>query len=146
MFKQNINAIINDYVRSNLQKIEPLAGQCRYNYHCHSNTVHEAITLMQDEIALVVYFDDGCPIVHFINYSKVYTSLEDQATFNPALRKEQYKDNTLGVWCERYEYYLVRIIKKSEFWDVYSIHESYRKHLHRLLPFWLRLFDNPKNR
>lgn len=129
MFEIEINQFINNYVRSNYSKINVKAGKCRYNYMCHANAVHEAFNKKNKEIALVVYFDGLQPCIHFINVNK----------------KGNYIDNTLGRWSLIYEYYLIRHIPESEFWDVYKIHNSFRLHVKCLLPFYLRIFHNHKN-
>lgn len=129
MFRNKILGIIGDYIRCKHQLIKVKPGTCRFNYQCHSNSVHEAVINHDNEIAMVVYFDDGEPCVHFIN---VYDN-------------DDYVDNTLGVWAERMEMYLIRKISKDEFYDVYKIHNSYRMYLKRLLPFWLQIFHNHRS-
>lgn len=129
MLRKRILSIIGDYIRSNYQLIKVKPGACRFNYHCHSNSVHEAVINHDKEIALVVYFEGNEPCVHFIN---VYDD-------------ETFVDNTLGVWAERMDMYLIRKISDKEFFGVYNIHRSYRMHLKRLLPFWLQLFHDHKS-
>lgn len=126
MFEKRIQKFISDYIRSNHSKITVKAGKCRYNFQCHSNATHTSFKKGYEEMALVVYFDGDDPIVHFININK----------------KGKYVDNTLGIWSQVYEYYLIRHIPKIEFWDVYKIHKSYRKYIKSLLPFYLRIFHD----
>lgn len=120
------SSLIEHYVRSNYEKIEVKAGLCRYNYNCHSNSVHDALENNETTIALCVYFenDNGMPIVHFVNVD----------------RTGVFTDNTLGVWSQKCEYYFVRFVNYSEFWDIYLIHSSFRKSIKAILPFWLRIF------
>lgn len=128
MFRKQILRVIEHYIRSNYQMVEVNPGQCRYNYQCHSNSVHEATVLGHKEIALVVYFEGNEPTVHFINVDN----------------EGKFVDNTLGVWCEKTEMYLIRKISKMEFYDVYMIHNSFRMHLKNMLPFHLRIFHDHK--
>lgn len=125
MFIKRRKQIIRDHVVATFSKISVTTGKCRYNFQCHSNAIHEAIMKKQDKIALVVYFDTcNYPIVHFINYTS----------------KQQFKDNTLGVWASKYEYYFIRWIPECEFDDVHKIHLAMRVKIKSFLPLWLKPF------
>jgi len=90
---------------------------------CHMNAVHDAINNKDTTIAMCVYIEDGFPIIHFIN-----------------IHEGKYIDNTLGNWSSRSDYYLVKIIKEDEFWNVQSIFNSYRLEIEENRPLWFRLF------
>lgn len=112
-------------VIATLPKIKVTAGIIRYNFRCQYNSVHDALNDNQEKVAMCIYIDEGFPVIHFVNY--------DNGVFT---------DNTLGRWCEKYDYYLVRFIDKESFWDIDNIFVAYRKELHRRLPFWVRLLSN----
>lgn len=123
--KSRIESFIGHYIRSNHQKIHVAPGECRYNFQCHSNAVHDAIVNNWPTISLCVYFDSGGAIIHFLN-----------------VKDGLFVDNTLGTWCRNKEYYHIRFIDQNEFDDVHCIHASYRKYLKSMLPWYLRLFHN----
>lgn len=103
-----------------LQQINVIGGSCRYNYQCHRNVVHDAIAKSEDEIALVFYIDEQ-PIIHFLNVDK----------------DGNYVDNTLGVWCEQFDFYLIKHINKDDFFNVNKIFTEYRLELNQKLPIYL---------
>ena len=84
------NKEILTLMESNHKKIKLTAGECRYNYKCHMNTVHEAIESDDDFIVMVMYMDKEYkdPCIHFLNYDK---------------KKKIYIDNTIGHWCVNYD-------------------------------------------
>lgn len=125
LFNKKAESIITDKILSEHNLISVKSGKCRWNLRCHNNAVHEAIRKGDDNIAMVIYFDGSCPIIHFINY-----------------RKGKYIDNTLGEWSQRYEYYFIKFIPKEDFWNVYTFHNTYRRQLRRYLPLFVRLFSN----
>lgn len=120
---------IIDFTKSSFEKIKPQAGVCRFNWQCHANAVHDATIENHDKIAMCIYISQNYPIVHFLNYNK---------------EEKKFIDNTLGTWCYEYEYYLVRFIDKSEFNNIFAIHENYRKQLRKQLSFWTKLFSDYK--
>jgi len=124
MLTNLINDTIRCHVAAHHSKITVVPGACRWNFRCHNNAVHEAIERGHSKLALVVYFDNDVPIVHFINFHST----------------DDFQDNTLGHWCKHYEYYFIRWVNENEFFDVYQIHRSMRKRLNKCLPWWLRLF------
>lgn len=124
-FNRKAESIVRSKIISEHNCIKVFPGKCRWNFRCSNNAVHEAIKKGDKEIAMVMYFDGGCPIIHFINF-----------------RKGKYIDNTLGEWTSQYEYYLVRFIGKEDFWNVNYIFRKYRETLQNYLPFWIRIFSN----
>ena len=126
MFRNKAKQIIKDHILSTCEKIKEVkAGELRYNYKCHLNSVHHALCENHLKIAMCFYMDGDLPIIHFINVSvnKVYT------------------DNTLGVWCTKHDYYLIKLIDSSEFWDIEKTFSAYRKEIMRKLPFYVRWFN-----
>lgn len=130
MFKSKINLAIKDFATSNYELIKVKPGMCRYNYMCHANAVHDALTLNHTKIAMCIYFEDNVPCIHFINYYPI-------GGF--------FMDNTLGEWSRNMEYYLVRFINDDEFFDVFKIHKSFRKLIKRSLPWHLKPFHHLKD-
>ena len=124
-FNKKAEEIIRNKILSEHNCITVKPGKCRWNFRCHNNAIHEAVRKGDKEIAMVIYFDKGCPIVHFINY-----------------RKGQYIDNTLGEWTQRYEYYFIKFIPQEDFWNVYTFHNTYRIHLRSCLPWIVRKLSN----
>jgi len=116
-----------NYFKTNLNTIEVSSGQCRYNFQCHMNAVHDAIVEEDSTIAMCIYIYGKFPIIHFIKV--------DEKTGN-------YIDNTLGQWSQYNEYRLIRLITKDEFRDINLIFQNYRKELKRKLPFWIRILSN----
>ncbi len=120
--------IINKIITSH-NRIYPTPGVCRYNFQCHSNAVHDAYQDGDEHVAMVIYIDDAEPIIHFINVK----SIEG---------KTSYVDNTLGIWCTQYEFYLIKLIPKDDFFKVHSLFHIYRKELRKSLSFWTRLLSD----
>lgn len=116
----------HEMIVAKLDKINVKAGACRYNFRCHLNAVHDAITFNQDKIAMCFYVDNGRPIIHFLNVDS----------------DGKYTDNTLGHWSTIYSYYLIRHIDKESFFDVSEIFTLYRKGLRKELSWITRLFSN----
>jgi hypothetical protein len=115
---------LEDYVRATYRRIGVKAGVCRFNYRCHNNAVHDAIRDGDETVALVIYVEDGYPIVHFVN-----------------VHEGEFVDNTLGEWSQRYDYYYVRHIERDEFWSVEMVWMFFRKALGRNLRFVTKLFS-----
>lgn len=118
---------IYQYIISHFKTIEVNPGECRYNFRCQYNAVHEAIKNNHKKIAMCVYIDKGQPIIHFINYSK-----------------KQFVDNTLGEWSRCYNYYFIKWIDKEDFWDVDVIFTAFRKDLGRKLNWWTRITSDDR--
>ena len=112
-------------VTNELEKISVVSGECRYNFMCHRNAVHDALNANQDEVAMCFYIDDDQPIIHFIN-------IEDG----------RYVDNTLGRWSDMHDYYLIKTIGKEDFFNIADIFVDYRKQLQGRLPILIRWFNN----
>lgn len=125
MFNETYKRNIQDYIRSNHEKITVKPGLCRFNYRCHNNAAHDAIEAGDTELAMCVYFEGNDPAIHFIN-----------------IRNGEYIDNTLGHWSKWMEYYLIRKVNKDEFFEVIDIFTSYRKFLKRMQPLHVRLLSN----
>lgn len=117
---------IEDTIRLTKEKIEVTGGECRYNFRCHLNTVHEALKHGHPRIAMTVYIEDDYPIVHFLNV--------DPET-------GEFIDNTLGEWARYNEYFLIKYIPEEEFTTVGTYLELYRKELRKGLSFWTRLLS-----
>lgn len=122
-YLKKANELIRSFIVANYTKITVQPGVCRYNHHCHANAVHDAVQDNQNRIAMVVYFDGDCPIVHFINHH---------------IRPEKFVDNTLGYWATTSDYYFIRWIAKEEFNNVFVIHNDYRKVIKGKLPWFTR--------
>lgn len=124
---KKVQRLFYDEIIATKERIEVQPGECRYNYRCHNNAVHEAVKNEDDQIAMVVYMDlkDVDPIIHFVNY-----------------KDGQYVDNTLGQWATRHEYYLIRYIDSVDFWSVQYIFNAYRRTIRKNLSWWLRLTSN----
>jgi hypothetical protein len=121
-FQDKANRIIIDMAIGNLNKISVESGKCRYNFNCHKNAVHEAI---KKDMGVVMCLCIGeSPMIHFINVTK----------------DGRYIDNTLGIWSQNYDYYLVREIPRDNFFDIDRIFEHYRSHLSSLVPFYISIF------
>jgi hypothetical protein len=124
MFIKQAQKFLLNYIYNNYKNINVKSGNCRYNYKCQMNAVHEAITHNQDYIAVVFYIDNNEPILHFINVNKY----------------DEFFDNTLGVWSSKYDYYLIDYIYKSEFFEVNDYFIDLRIKFNKMLPFYLRYF------
>ena len=120
-FLNKANTLIADYVRANYENKHVIPGDCRYNFHCHANAVHDAVKAGHKRIAMVVYVEENAPVIHFIN----------------ELPTGELQDNTLGYWSKNCIYYFVRWVNESEFDDVFKIHMAFRDTLKRLLPWYL---------
>lgn len=126
IFKEKADKKVIQIINAKYSKINVLPGTCRFNFRCHNNAVHDAINNKDEYIAMVIYLDEGQPIIHFVNVDK----------------KGVYTDNTLGQWSQELTYYFVRTIPKDSFFHVYSIFEAFRREIHEQLPFYLKPFIN----
>ena len=126
MFNNTSKAIIKNMVIATMTKISVNSGVCRYNFRCQYNSVHDALNDNHERIVMCFYIDGNHPIIHFLN-------IDDN---------NNYIDNTLGRWSETYDYYLIRIIEKIDFFSVDEIFEAYRKELKKGLPFYVRWFSS----
>lgn len=111
-----------DYIISTFNKISVQSGECRYNFRCQYNSVHEAKKNKHSKIAMCVYIEYGYPIIHFINYNK-----------------EKFIDNTLGQWSSRLDFYFIKWIEDEDMWNVDDIFSAFRNELKNRLSWWIRL-------
>lgn len=125
-FNSQADKFIRNMITATLPMITVVSGECRYNFRCQMNAVNDAVNSGDERIAMCFYIENDQPILHFVNVSK----------------KGVYMDNTFGVWSQRVDFYLVRFIDKSSFWDVNKIFTAYRKELRRKLPLWIRILSN----
>ena len=116
---------IKEHVINTGKLIDVKSGRCRYNYKCHMNAVSDALSSKQNSIGMCVCINDNNCFIHFVNISKNNT----------------YIDNTLGQWSVNYDYYLIDIIDKKDFFSVNEIFTKYRKKLHQKLPLLLRMVN-----
>ena len=130
MFTSIIDNIIRNHARTNYEEVEVKAGKCRYNQKCHVNSVHDAIRSDQDQIAMMITIDtdDNEPFIHFVNVN----------------HDDEFVDNTFGEWCRTYEYYLIKYVNKDDYFDIIKIFVNYRKELHSILPWRIRIFSSGK--
>jgi hypothetical protein len=126
LLNQKVKDIYRDMVIARYEKMEVTPGHLRWNFRCQVNSVHDALTVGENMIAMCFCIDgDGDPVIHFIN-----------------IHGTKYVDNTLGQWCAKHDYYFVRNIGKEEFFDVNRIFSAYRRQLRRTLPWWVRLLSD----
>ena len=125
LLKNTADNIIKEYVFKTYSKINVQAGKCRYNYRCHINAVHDATINNEESIAICICIIENTPIIHFIN-----------------VNNNVYTDNTLGVWATQYNYYLVRLVHKDDFFHIGSIFGDYRHELFNKLPLRIRIFGH----
>ena len=113
------------HIVSKYNKIEVKAGKCKWNYQCHRNSVHFAKKNKHKKLAMVVYVEDGYPIVHFVNYNK-----------------KQFVDNTLGEWTPQFDYYFIKWIKKEDYFDIFTVFNAFKAELGKTLNWWTRCTSN----
>lgn len=96
--KEKLQARLVDYIRSRYTQVEvkPMAGI--YNYKCFYNAVEfSRKQKIRCDVYECIYIDGGVPILHYVNF-----------------KNGVYLETTLGYLCERYEYYILRRIPKSD--------------------------------
>jgi len=116
---------ICNYITAKYNKIEVQPGNGLFNYQCHRTAVDIAVKKGDKKIAMVVYIEDGYPIVHFVNF-----------------RKKQFIDNTLGEWTTKYDYYFIKWINKDELFEVFTIFDAFKEELGKKLSWWTRINSN----
>ena len=116
---------IKDYVINTGKKIKVKSGRCRYNFRCQMNAVNDALSSNQPTLGMCVCINNDSCFIHFINISKNNTFI----------------DNTLGQWSIKYDYYLIKIIDKKDFFNINNIFTNFRKELHQKLPIYLRMVN-----
>lgn len=125
-FNEKAKREIIEYLELTRKPIKVKSGKCRYNFRCQMNAVHEAINNKEKKIAMCIYIHDNYPIIHFINVDK----------------RGKFIDNTLGNWSVKYDYYLIRYIKKKDFYDIDDIFTEYRKEIRTYLSPLTKFFSN----
>lgn len=125
MFEQKVIKLVRKMILSTLPEIQVEPGMCRYNFRCHLNAVHDALTNDDEQIAMCFYLDTDQPIIHFVNY-----------------HNGKYIDNTLGQWSNCYKYYLIKMINKKDYYYICKIFTDYRKELKQQQPFYIRWFND----
>lgn len=116
---------IKHHVISTGEKISVKSGRCRYNFRCQMNAVNDALSSNQPTVGMCVCINKDSCFIHFVNISK----------------NGSFIDNTLGQWSIKYDYYLIKTIKKVDFLDINDIFMKYRKDLHQKLPIYLRMVN-----
>lgn len=124
-FDSKARRIWREKVISSCEKISEIKGwECRYNFQCHCNAIHDAVKNKDEKVAIVFYIHWENAILHFINY-----------------RKWEFIDNTLWYWCEFYDYYFYKWLNKDDFniwWlDTFT---AIRNEFAKMIPFrykWL---------
>lgn len=117
--------LIETQIKIEYDKVNVEAGKCRYNFRCQMNAVHDAIKKKDTTLGMMMCMhEDRYPFIHFVN-----------------IHKGKYIDNTLGVWSEEYDYYLIKVIKEEDFFDINTIFADYREYLKMYPPFYLRWFS-----
>lgn len=136
------------YILDNFVPIDVLPGKGRFNYMCHSNSVHEAIEeeenalpwekqdMENNVIAMVMQIEDDTeqpnPITHFIN---VFNNIVEPGN-------KLYVDNTLGHWVSQSKFYLVDYIMRKDFFKVHIRHKQQKSLMRSILPWWLKLLSD----
>lgn len=127
MFKfldKKAQLFVAEKIRTTLEEIKPLPGDCRYNYNCHLNSVHCAVVDEQEFITVGFYLFINQPIIHFLNY-----------------KNGQFIDNTLGVHTSNFKHYLWKRIYKEDFNRINDVFIELRKEIRKDLPWYLRWFS-----
>lgn len=127
----NIKAkeLMLNFAKKNGEAVKVLPGDCRWNYKCQVNAVHNALRAGETSICMGIYLDYDYPIIHFWN-----ESLKEDIPV--------YTDNSLGEWAVTYTYYLIRHIKADEFWSVNEIFGAFREEINSTFPLWVRVFKS----
>lgn len=123
--KRVYDVVIN-HIEATKEKIKVLPGECRYNFRCSFNAVHDAIEHNHDRVAMCMYIDEGYAILHFI-------TVDNNGVFI---------DNTIGHWSKNIEYYLIKYIDKEDFFSINNLFDTYSIELFRVVPFWKKLLSS----
>ena len=119
-----IHPIINNYAE-NLPEIQVKPWDCRFNFKCQMNAVHNALASGEEEIAMVMYKMNNHNFnIHFVNINK----------------KWEYIDNTIWQWAKIAEYRFIKKIDSADFLDIEYLFRDQIKKLNNLLPFYLKIF------
>jgi len=124
-------ARINKMVESFTSEIKVKSGECRYNFRCQHNAVHQALANKDENIAMVFYrqksdTNNRSYFIHFLNVDK----------------KGKYTDNTLGENSIYWEYRFVRLIPSREFNRINDLFIEYRTEICKQLPWNIRWFTD----
>jgi hypothetical protein len=124
----NRNKEVQRYIKNKidleLDRIYPVSGECRYNFRCHLNSVHEAVKNNDEYIIMGFYFCNNQPIIHFYNYQKGVII-----------------DNTLGCHALQYKHYIYKRVYKKDFKNIETVFLNFRKQIRKSLPWYLRIFS-----
>lgn len=121
---------VRDYCDSQYKIIDVLPGEINYYLKCHMVATHYAVENNHDELALVVYRgkSDLKFCVHFVNFTGV-----------------DFVDNSIGVWAEKTEYRLIRMVHKDEFFNTTNILIDTQSLFKNMAGFWTRKFVSELN-
>lgn len=132
--------ILNDLAKKHIEQLvketypeipknKIIAGDCRFNYKCHLNSVHEAIKNNQDQIAICIYFNEVDDLIglHFMNYNK---------------ETDMYIENTHGEFSQIFSYYFLEYLHKDFFWKTGIPFLNWRNFFRTKLPWWLQLLSD----
>jgi len=125
IFNKKAERLIQQYIIATYQKVAVKAGECRYNYVCHLNTVHDAINANHTQVAMCLVMDGDVSYIHFVN----------------VLHDGSLEDNTLGYWATKVDFYLVRYVERESFDDITDIFYYFQKELRKQLPWVVRVFN-----
>jgi hypothetical protein len=93
-------------------EIEVRPGIWNPNFLCHVNSVHKALELDEDKVAVTICFNKNNLFLHFIN-----------------TQGGQFVDNTLGDVSKQFSYLLVRFVYKKDFLTINKIFTSLKRKL-----------------
>src|SRR5574337_1289015 len=104
--RSRLHREVCDYVRGRYPRIAVAPCQGLFNSRCFYNAVEYARRMPDTEVVEVIYFDEGWPILHYLN--------RDAAGV--------YHETSLGHLAARLEYYKIRTIYSGD-WD--RIHDVF---------------------
>ena len=124
-FTKKFKEKIIHYMMNNYKKIDVEPGAINYYLKCHLVSTHYAIKNGDKELALVLSLNknNNWPVVHFINYNG-----------------NNFIDNSYGHLNLIYDYYLIKMITKDQFFNTSNILIRYQKKFSNMSNFLEKIF------
>lgn len=117
------------YIKNSYNLISNVeAGEIKFNYKCHQNSAHYAVTNNIKVVACLCIENDGFCYIHYINRDG-----------------DKYIDNTLGYYSGNVKYYLIEELDRENAINIGRHFTNLRNSIKSKIPFYYRIFIQNKH-
>ena len=104
MSKTKAQERLMSHIRSRYTRITVKSEQGLFNYKCFYNAVEYALANPDTEVWEVVYIENECPVLHYINK-----------------RGDEWLETSVGFLADQLEYYPIRKIVRDDWRDIQNV-------------------------